>query len=101
MRLFEHNCTALFKVAKLESRQHIVSSLILRTEKKMSCPSLLFNVSCLCIRFLTILAYLCVGAAVFRTFEKDSEGTKAVSKPEIEQYFDWFHFAFTSTTTIG
>jgi len=87
-----------------ESKQPIVSSLSCarKTKKrKMSCPSLLFNVSCLCIRFLTILAYLCVGAAVFRTFEKDSKGTKVVSKPEIEQYFDWFHFAFTSTTTIG
>ena len=67
----------------------------------MSCPALFYNMSCLFIRFLTVLAYLCVGAAVFRTIEMDSKGTGWAAKSEVEQYFDWFHFAFTSITTIG
>ena len=67
----------------------------------MACPVFFYNVSCLLIRLLIVIAYLCVGAAVFRTLEKDSKVETSNRRPEVEQYFDWFNFAFSSTTTIG
>ncbi len=63
----------------------------------------MFSFVCLVIRFLIVLAYLCVGAAVFRTLEVGDKGKTGGkdAKPEIKQYLDWFQFAFSCTTTIG
>eukprot|EP00794_Sanderia_malayensis_P011917 gene11917-13151_t len=72
----------------------------------MAFGGVLYSFVCLVIRFLIAIAYLCVGAAVFRTLETTNTGSGQAqshwaTKPEINQYFDWFHFAFAATTTIG
>ena len=43
---------------------------------------------------------VCWGGSL-QDFEKDSKVETSNRRPEVEQYFDWFNFAFSSTTTIG